>query len=411
MASSNYYNRLLRIILGFITSMASGVLLTWSYYRQPLMDLFPTWSTSDLSLIFSIHNIVVAITMAGSSFILKKLSTRSAYFISALCFAVGLCGYYFLPADNPGAAYVLAFLFYAIIAPLGCGISCLLNYSIYPAWYPERSGFISGLMIMGFNTCPLVMGAIAGAVIPDLGIKAAFLITGIIICCATLLSMPYGEYPTEKHILPPAPVREENTSGQDYTTGEMIKTSGFWIIFVYHTLIFAVGLIVADHAAGIAAAFGAAALFGLLFAPAKGISCFVIGWIMDKVSTFGAMLIIDILVIGSSLLLILAAGTSSTILILIGLILLGFGIGGVSTIKATAIRFFYGSRNYQQNYGITNINIAFSAAIVFVAGKIIEAMNGSYNGIFIMICIIGLLALLCTFCLKLYMKKTAAKNK
>ena len=404
----NYYNRLIRVILGFFTSMASGVLLTWSYYREPLMNLFPTWTTSNLSLIFSIHNIVVALMMASGGFLLKKVSTRTAYIISAVCFLVGLGIYNFLPVGNPTAAYVMAFLGYSVIAPIGCGISCLLNYSIYPAWYPERSGLISGLMIMAFNTCALVTGAIAGALIPGMGIQKALLVTGIIVFVCTILSVPLGVYPREDQKLPPAPVRAENQGGRDFTTAEMLKTPAFWTVFIYHTLIFAIGLILADHAAGIAKFFGAAALFGLLFAPAKGISCLVIGWIMDKMSTVGAMLFIDIIVVCSAALLIFAASTSSTVLILVGLIVLGFGIGGVSTIKASAIRFFFGSKNYQQNYGITNINIVFSAAIVFLASKIIEAMGGTYNGIFILILIIGGLALICTFLLRLFMGRTRA---
>ena len=41
-----YAMRLPRVILGFLASMASGVLLTWSYYREPLMQLFPDWTTA-----------------------------------------------------------------------------------------------------------------------------------------------------------------------------------------------------------------------------------------------------------------------------------------------------------------------------------------------------------------------------
>ena len=402
---NHYHHRLLRVIIGFFTAMASGVLLTWSYYREPLLNLFPSWTTSDLSLIFSVHNITVSVVMAVSGFIVSRISSRKIYTIAAVLFLVGLGGFYFLPADRPEAAYIIAFILYAFLAPAGCALSCLLNYSVFPAWYPERSGLVSGLMVTAFNTSALVCGAIAGALIPGFGIRTALLATGIIVCAATLISVPLGVLPRADQKLPPPPLREENQNERDYTTREMLKTPSYWTVFVFHTLIFSVGLILADHAAGIARYFGAAALFGLLFAPAKGISCLVIGWIMDRKSTVAAMLFIDVVVMGSAGLLIFAASASSMILILVGLIILGFGIGGATTIKTAAIRFLFGSRNFQQNFGITNINIVLSSAVVFLASKIIEATGGTYNGVFILILCLAVLALLCTAALHFLIKR------
>lgn len=400
-----YAMRLPRVILGFLASMASGVLLTWSYYREPLMQLFPDWTTSQLSLIFSVHNVFVAVMMAVAGFTIKKMSTRVAYTLVAACLLVGLGGYYILPVDNPQLAYVMAFAMYGVIAPIGAGASCLLNYSIYPAWYPERPGLVSGIMIMGFNTCALLTGALASALIPSVGIQTTLLVTGLLACVFTLAAAPLGVYPGPNDKLPPKPVRRENKSARDFTTGEMLKTSGFWVLFLYHGMIFGVGLILADHAAGIALSFGIAALFGLLFSPAKGVSCIVVGWLMDKLGTIGSMLVVDGLVVVSALILMLSTGINSSILVLGGLILCGLGVGGVSSIKAAAVRFLYGSKNYEQNYGFSNLNIVFSAVLVFLASKIIEAMGGSYMGVFVVICVIGVLAALCTVYIHFYIKR------
>lgn len=404
--NNKYSMRFPRVVLGFLTSMASGVLLTWSYYREPLLQLFPSWTTSDLSLIFSVHNIVVSVMMAVAGFTVKKISTRLTYCLIALCLFIGVGGYYFLPVDNPQLAYTMAFIMYGVIAPMGVGASCLLNYSLYPAWYPERSGTVNGAMIMAFNTCALFTGALAGAMIPNYGIKVTLLVTGILAAVLTLLSVPFGVYPGPNDRLPPKPVRPENKGGHDYAIGKMLKTSGFWVLFIYHAMIFGVGLILADHAAGIALSFGVAALFGLLFSPAKGVSCLGIGWIMDKLSTTGAMLVIDALVIVSALILLLCSGgTASSIVVLIGLILCGLGVGGVSSIKASAIRFLYGSKNYEQNYGFCNLNIVISAILVYLASMLIEAMGGSYQGVFIVIMGIGVLALICTVYLHFFIKR------
>jgi len=400
-----YAVRLPRVIIGFLTSMAGGILLTWSYFREPLMQTFPSWTTSDLSLIFSVHNIFVSLTMVVAGMVLKKLPTRVSFLIAALCFGVALCGFRFLPVDNPKLAYIIAFIFYAILAPIGCGITCLLAYSIYPAWYPEKSGFVNGLMITAFNICPIFAGALASVLLKNNNILTTMGVIGAVVFVFVALSIPVGVYPTEKDHLPPRPVRSENTSGREFSTKEMLKSGSFWCIFFFHTFLFAVGLILADHAAGIAVSFGAAALFGLLFAPAKGVSCLGVGWLMDKLSTTGAMYVLDFIVIGAAALLIVAANMGSMILVLVGLILLGLGIGGCSSVKSVGIRFFFGSENFQQNFGVTNANILPAALIVFIASKIIEAMSGSYYGVFIIFLVLGVLALLCTAYLQILMKK------
>ena len=400
-----YAMRLPRVVIGFFTSMAAGILLTWSYFRAPLMEAFPDWTTSDLSLIFTFHNLFVSLTMVVAGLVLKKIPTRLAYLIAAVCFGIGLCGYNFLPLDNPKTAYVLAFIFYAILAPIGCGISCLLSYSIYPAWYPEKSALVNGLMITAFNLCPIFAGAIAGSLLVKYNILTVFGVIGVIVFVLTAASIPFGVYPTSKDHLPPRPVRAENTNGKEYQLKEMLKEPSFWCIFLFHSFLFAAGLIMADHAAGIAMAFGAAALFGLLFAPAKSVSCLAIGWLMDKLSTTGAMYVLDAIVIGAGGLLMFAAKSGSMILVLIGLILLGLGSGGCSSVKAAGIRFFFGAENFQQNFGVTNANIVVSSILVFVASKIIESMSGSYNGVFTMVLVLGVCALLCTVVLQIRMKK------
>ena len=401
----SYAMRLPRIILGFLSCMGTGVLLTWSYYRAPLLAQFPQWTTSDLSLIFGVHNIVISVMMAFFGFALKKISTRLGFLISAVLFLVGLGGFYFLPTDNSGAAYVMAFILYGIIAPTGVACGNLLCYAIYPAWYPERAGIVSGIMILAFNITPIFTGALANGLLPDIGILGTLAVTGVIVTVSMLLSLPYGIYPRKGDKLPPAPVRPENKTSRDYTTKEMLKSPAFWAIFFFHGLLFAANLILADHAAGIAVYFGVAALLGMLFAPAKGVSCVAVGWLMDKFTTIGSMIILGVLLMVSSGVMIAGATQSSAVLVIIGLVLCSLACGGASSIKAVALRFLFGSKNFQQNIGVSYLNIIVSASLTYIASLVIEALDGSYIGVFFIILSFGALALVFTAYLHRYMKK------
>ena len=405
MQKESYAMRLPRLILGFISCMATGVLLTWSYYRAPLLEQFPQWTASNLTLIFSVHNIVISFMMAFFGFALKKISTRLGFAISALLFLVGLGGFYFLPANNPSAAFVMAFILYGVVAPTAVASGNLLCYAIYPAWYPERAGVVSGIMILAFNITPIFAGAFANSLLPNVGILGTLALTGIVVTVFMLLSLPFGAYPGKDDKLPPAPVRPENKSSRDYTTREMLKSPAFWAIFFFHGLLFAASLIFADHAAGIAVYFGAAALIGMLFAPAKGVSCVAVGWLMDKFTTIGSMVILSVLLMVSSGVMIVGATQSSAVLVIIGLIMCSLACGGASSIKAVALRFLFGSKNFQQNIGVSYLNIIFSAGLTYIASLVIEALDGSYTGVFFIILFIAIFALGFTAYLNRYMKK------
>lgn len=409
MQKESYALRLPRIILGFISCMGTGILLTWSYYREPLLSLFkdlPFWTPSNLSLIFGVHNVTIAIMMPLFGFALKKVPTRLGFALSALLFLVGFGGFYFLPMDNPQAAYILAFVLYGVIAAAGVACGNLLCYSIYPAWYPERAGLVSGLMILAFNITPLFAGAFAEWLLPKIDILGTLAVTGIVVAVFLMLSLPYGAYPRKGDKLPPAPVRSENKTSRDYTTKEMIKSPAFWVIFFFHALLFSASLIFADHAADIAKYFGTAALAGMLFAPAKGASCVSIGWLMDKFTTIGAMAILCVLLVISTGVLLIGAFQNSAITVITGLVMCSFACGGASSIKAVAIRFLFGSKNFQQNISVTHVNVLLSGIIAYIASLVMDALDGSYNGVFFIILFLALLALAFTAYLRSYMKKS-----
>jgi len=384
--------------------MGTGVLLTWSYYRDPLLQQFPQWTFSNLSLIFGAHNLVISLMMAVLGFAMKKIPTRLSFALSGLCLLVGLGGFYFLPSNNSGLAFVAAFILYGVIAATGVAGGNLLCYSLYPSWYPERMGSVSGIMIMAFNIAAIFAGALANVLLPRIGIQGTLAVTGIIVAICLLGSVPFGVYPGKNDKLPPAPVRPENKSSREYTTKEMLKSPAFWAIFFFHALLFGANLIFADHAAGIAVYFGAAALMGMLFSPAKGVSCVAAGWLMDKFTTIGSMVILCVLLIFSSGVLLAGAFLSSAILVISGIVLSSLAFGGASSLKAVALRFLFGSKYYQQNIGISYLSIIVSAGLAYVASLVIESFKGSYTGVFFIILTIGLVSMGLTAYLSHYMK-------
>ena len=106
------------IAAGIICAFASGLLFTWSYWRAPLNELFPSWTTSDLSAIFSFHNTVVCVAMIVAGWLSKKLHVRVRMIIGAVLTVAGLGLYPLLPLDDPDAAYRMAFVLFSVVTPI-----------------------------------------------------------------------------------------------------------------------------------------------------------------------------------------------------------------------------------------------------------------------------------------------------
>jgi OFA family oxalate/formate antiporter-like MFS transporter len=241
--------------------------------------------------------------------------------------------------------------------------------------------------------------------IPAVGIRAT--IGMIAVLCAVLLclSIFFGRVPGPNDRLPAVPPRKENKAGRDYSAVKMMRTPLFWVIFVYCTITFSMGLVFLDHAAGVAMAYGAPALLGLLLSPAKGVACIFSGWIMDRLGIFGGMLLCGGCLFVASLILLFGNAVMSPLLILFGLVLIGFGFGASSSVRVTATRFLFGDLYYSQNYSVSSGSILFSSAICYLGGRLVANANGSYLGIFYLTLIASAIAVLVTFLYSYFLKK------
>jgi len=183
----------------------------------------------------------------------------------------------------------------------------------------------------------------------------------------------------------------------------MIKSPLFWIMYIYGTSIFAAGLIFADHAAAIALYFGAAAMFGMLFSPAKGLSSVFGGWIIDKMSVAGGMSLYAITLAISSASLIIGNQLGSSALILFGLVMGGVSFGGSSSVRVTATRFLFGNKYYSQNYSVATTVIFISSIICYIAGRIVA--KSGYTGVFIVTMVLAAAAILCSMLFIICLRK------
>jgi MFS family permease len=173
----------------------------------------------------------------------------------------------------------------------------------------------------------------------------------------------------------------------------------FWLFFFYNAAARSAGIIMSDLGGTIAIAFGTSALFGLLFAPANGAMSVVGGVLLDRVGVNKTMLFSGgLLIVCGGMLLLGNAADSSTITI-IALIFGGAGYGISLVLGASATRILFGNKYYAQNYSFVTVSIAIAAVSGFVAGSILDGMDGAFDGVFLFILIIGIICVALTITL------------
>ena len=363
------------ILAGLVSAFATGLLFTWSYFRTPLNELFPTWTSADLSMIFSVHNMAVCTTMILCGTVVKKISPKVRMVLAAVLIVAGLGCFPLLPQNNPDAAFQMAFILYAIVAPIGAGIAAITWMGNFVLWVPERPGLMSGGMLFLYNSCPFVYGALSSMLIPAVGILTTVRMIGVISGVLLVCCLPFMRAPKAEDGLPMPKTTAVNRTDRSYTTLQMLKTPIFWAMFIFNVSMRSAGLIFADHSAGIAMSFGVAALFGMIYAPANGSASFVSGLLVDRIGSANTMRLFSLILLAASVLLFISGFSAIAIVALIGLIGAGFAFGGTSAANSTTVRLFFGPEYYTQNYSTTTFSIFFASVSCYLAGIVVDRIG------------------------------------
>ena len=167
--------RWLYLVLGTVALLFAGVIYAWSILKAPLAAEFG-WSASALSLNFTLTMCCFCLGGMLGGLLNRRLGLRPACVISACLASAG-----FLIASGMGSRIGILYFSYGIMAGLGIGIAYNCIISTVNAWFPDKKGLSSGVLMMGFGASALVIGSLADAIIqnPALGWRVAFRIIGI----------------------------------------------------------------------------------------------------------------------------------------------------------------------------------------------------------------------------------------
>ena len=163
----------------------AGIIYAWSILKNPLRAEFG-WGTSDLALNFTLTMCAFCLGGFLGSILSRKLGTK----VSIIASGIMAGGGFILTSMLNGGSVVWLYLTYALMAGGGIGVAYNVIISSVNAWFPDKKGFCSGCLMMGFGASTLILGKVAGALfaIPEFGWRKTYILTGILLGVALVVS-------------------------------------------------------------------------------------------------------------------------------------------------------------------------------------------------------------------------------
>jgi MFS transporter, OFA family, oxalate/formate antiporter len=371
------YNRWLYVVIGIVLFLFLGLLYAWSLFIAPLEKEFG-WTRTQTSLIFTISIIFFCLGGIAGGFITGRKSPGFTILVSSILL---LCGF---AASSQINSLQAIFVTYGVISGFGIGLSYNAVISTVTRWFPEKPGVISGFLLMGFGLGGMLLGSAANLLINTMGWRDTFLFLGIAFGVIVFIGSLILKFPPSDYVFPAAIAKAKNNSinSMEINSSLMLKRPTFWKFLIWSILSTAMGLALIGHAAPFAKDLNAtadlAALGVGLISICNGLGRVVLGAICDKIGLKKTMTIVNVTYIVAIIVLIAAAMSSNTTLLLAGFLFTGLSYGGVPTMNTVFVNSFYGKKYFPQNLGLVNTSLIGAALLGPNIAGTLHTASGSY---------------------------------
>lgn len=384
-------NRWVYAVVGVITLLLAGLVYAWSVMSKSIAASRPDWSAAQVSMTFTMVMAFFCIGCLIAGILAKKVSPKIYIILSGVLFFVG-----FMVAAMTGASPALLYLGYGVLCGLGAGFAYNAVMSTMSAWFPDKQGLISGILLMGFGLSAFIIGKVFAAVTPSTGgeeWKATFRVLGIMILVVMVICSFFFVRPDADFVPPTSGKKKEvREPALDINSAQMVKKPAFWLYYIWAILVSAAGLVLVSQASGIAVQVGGtsvsdgtiATVVGLI-SILNGIGRVIFGGMFDKKGYKMTMIVDMIIFIVAGLVLILALTTGQFLFIVLGFVVGGFAYGGVTPTNSAIISDFFGRTYYPMNFSLINTNLLIASFASTIAGKLYDATQSYMSAIFMLI--------------------------
>lgn len=385
------------LISGIFSMLFSGILYAWSILKVPFKEDFG-WTDSALALNFTVTMCFFCLGAFFGSLLNRKAGVKITLITAGALVGAGFVLTGILTKNMLPALYIT----YGFLAATGIGISYNVTVSTVNAWFPDKKGLSSGLLMMGFGVSTLLLGNIISSLFEAeaIGVTKTYILLGVITALVIISSGFILKKPAADTELPEPKItktaKAESFEAVDFTPLQMIKSFTFIRAFICMAFITAVGNCVISFARDLMLSVDAApslatTLVGVL-SVFNGVGRILTGILFDKAGRKITMISANILTIIAAGITLTAVIISSLPLCIAGLCLTGISYGSCPTVTSAFTMAFYGKKSFATNYSIMNFNLIFASFFATFSSTLLTD-TGSYVAPFVMLLILSVLAL------------------
>jgi OFA family oxalate/formate antiporter-like MFS transporter len=344
------HNRWFQLVASLIAMiMIANLQYAWTLFVEPMRQS-TGWKLSDIQWAFTLFILFQTWVQPAQGFLIDRLGPRLFTTLAGVLCGVGWAGL--------GLVTTLPML-YALYVLAGIGAALVYGGCMGSAlkWFTKERGLAAGIIAAGFGGGTALFVPVIASLIKSDGYKTAFLYTGIFQGVMILLVAQFLRHPpAQPAAAPKAAVAGTSRLGQhQFTTGEMLRTPQFYVLYAMFLMMATGGLLVTANAGSMAKAWGipaaALAMATSLNAIANGGSRIFWGWVSDTTGRELAMGIAFALQ-AVCLVLVLTVGRLSGTLFAVTLVATFFTWGEVFSLFPSLVADYFGTRSATANYGV-----------------------------------------------------------
>ena len=377
----NQTERWLRLAFGVIVLLFAGIIYSWTVLNTPFAAAGGEfgWTKTQLSLNYTLTIVFFCLGGFVAGLLTKKTTPR----VRLIGAAVLLCAGFMITSRITAEQLTLLYISYGVMCGLGVGLAYTTIIGLTNAWFPDKKGLCSGILLMGFGLTTLVIGGVAKGMISNesIGWRNTYMILAIALGVVFLLASFIIRAPKEGTIFPSPKSKKTAAAAaapvKDYTAVEMIKRSSFWKLFILITLIAAVGsaaialardLLEDVNVADPAAIIGVISIF-------NGLGRLASGTLFDRVGVRKTQYFIALFCLLAPVVVALSALFGSPVIAVVGLCLCYFSYGFAPTISSVFTSAFYGTKSFSLNFSILNLILIPAPFAAMLAASIRQSTN------------------------------------
>ena len=362
--------------------MIANLQYAWTLFVNPIQEA-GGWKLAEVQLAFTIFINFQTFVQPLDGWFIDRIGPRKFITVAGV-----LCG-----AGWSALAFAKTLpQLYVSYAVAGIGAAFVYSGAIGSAlkWFPNRRGMASGIIAAGFGGGTALFIPIIRYLINNHTYRTAFLVTGIVQGLIIAIVAQVLRYPDSSFVPPKLPAATKAKAAarrntENFTTGEMMRTPLFYLLYVMFVASATGGLVATAQAGPLVRSWELAAVAltaATTLSPiANGASRIFWGWTSDRMGremTMSLAFGLECL----CLLGVLTFGRTSPAMFTITLVLTFFTWGEVYSLFPATVGDYFGSRYATSNYGVVYTAKGVATILAAYVAALIYDRFGSWDAVF-----------------------------